>query len=425
MFDIVIIGSGPAGTGLLSGLLKQSLTDDHNPLNLCLIEARHAESAGNIDAYNIPSDTRAEKFLTCLDGLPSSISSHSKLRTHIENLRHYGSKAVPLSFVGAFYRQLSQLICDHMIQSGKLDVRWKTKVLQGRWQDAHWKLTVQSGTHRETISTKQVVMACGASEPLGRLDEFLKSYRLMTKDLKAVQFSSDILKAGEDDAAILELKALSSPKIVILGGSHSAISSAGKLLSHEIKFSESAISILHRSPMQVTFDTPAEARKYGVTDFSNVDICPKTGRVFALKGFRLESRDLFLAVKGYSDQGIENRVVLTPLETISLSQTRKKLLSADLVISALGYTPNYIPLYIGDEANPIAFNAPNFVNDNSQLLSEHEEEIPNCYALGLASNYNLAERFGEPSFSGQANGLVLWFKDIGMDLAQTLLKPCP
>ena len=420
MLDAVIIGNGPAGSGLLSCILKQSASRPDRPLKLCSIEACSTGKAGRLSGYNIPSDTRAEKFLTCLEGLPPSIQTDAHLAKLSQELRDYKSKAAPLPLVGEFYRQLGRLICDEMVLGGQLDVKTDTQALWAKRHRGHWELAIRSDGRDNIVKSKKLVLACGATESEERIMSFLKAYDLGPSDLDQVELSSSLLKAKANDAIFRHLRTLENPKVVIIGGSHSAISSAGKLLSQDINFGHNAISIFHRRPMQVTFDSPEDAVKHGVTDFDETDICPKTGRVFALKGFRLDSRDLFMAIKGYGGQPVEKRVELKPLENIPASDIKQDLLAADLVICALGYSPNYIPLYQADKAEAIALNAPHFVNQNSQLLDSQGRIIDACYALGLASNYNLAGRFGEPSFKGQANGLVLWYKEIGMELASSL-----
>jgi len=128
--------------------------------------------------------------------------------------------------------------------------------------------------------------------------------------------------------------------VVIIGGSHSAISSANKLLSLEIQFKDASIKLFHRSPLYVTFESSEEAKKLGFTDFNEED--------------------------------------------------------------------NYPPLYDGLSGEKIRLNAPNFVNENSELLDSDSQKVPNCYALGLASNYNLAGRFTRP-WAYKYKNLILKF----------------
>ncbi len=422
MFDIAILGAGPAGIGLLSSLYRLSQSANHKAVKICLIERADLGHAGSLRQYTISSDTRAEKFLTCLDGLPQSITANPTLKALTETLRSYGANAVPLPIAGEFFRVLGEQIIALTASESGLEFRPQTQVNSAQWHSDHWRLETRTGNAVKILQAKHFVMAGGAAEDEKRFDNFLEGYTLDTEQLKACHLSSEILKAGSESRVFNALKAATHPKVSIIGGSHSAVSCAAKLLVQNIAFEQAAITLFHRSPMYVTFDSAQDARRRGFTDFTDDDICPKTQRVYALKGFRLDSRELLLAIQGYDGGPLEKRVQLTSLKTAEPSEVKHALQSADLVISALGYSPNYSPLYRDDRQQEIALNDPNFVNDKSQLLDHTGVIIPNCYALGLASNYNLARRFGEPSFMGQANGLVLWHKDIGMDIASSLIR---
>lgn len=422
MLDVVIVGAGPASIGLLSSILRKHKSDSGRYLKACVVDSNSFEHLGRLADYNIPSDTRAEKFLTCLDGLPTCITAHPEVCDLTNALQSFGSKAAPLPIVGEFYRALGQKICENMASKDQLDIKLRTNVSSAQWHNNHWQISTHSEGVRDVLLAKNLVLACGATESQIRLDKFLSFYGLTLDDLNAWQLSSGILKAMPEATIFQNLQNIKAPQVVIIGGSHSAISAAAKLLSQNIPFGAEAITIFHRSPMHVTFENAQSARQLGFNDFDANDICPHTQRVYALKGFRLDSRDLLMAVKGYGEKSIEDRVILTPLKTVHQETLIDLLRNADLVVSALGYEPDYIPLYTGNEMKKISLNAPHFVDDASRLLDDKKSPIPNCYALGLASNYSLAGRFGEPSFRGQANGLVLWHKDIGMDIASSLME---
>jgi len=159
--------------------------------------------------------------------------------------------------------------------------------------------------------------------------------------------SSEVLKAGPSEEYLETLRTLSNPKVSIIGGSHSAISAAGKFLAQDIAFRSSGISILYRSEMRVTFNSAEEAIRHGFTDFVEDDICPHTKRVHALKGFRLDSKNLLSAVKGYGGVTLEKRINLTSITSEQANHIRSNLQNADLVVSALGYEPDYFDLIDG------------------------------------------------------------------------------
>ena len=421
MLDLIIVGAGPAGIGLLSSIYRKQNTSTEEPLKICLIDSSVSKRFGKLADYNINSDTRAEKFLTCLNNLPPSVLSAPKLETSTKALRAFGSKAAPLPLVGEFYRALGHEICQDMISNNHLELRANIAVQSATWQGHHWSVKTKSFGREKIISARYLVLACGASEPVDRLDSFLDTYALKTNDLKSYVMSSEVLKAGPREEYLETLRTLSNPKVSIIGGSHSAISAAGKFLAQDIAFRSSGISILYRSEMRVTFNSAEDAVRHGFTDFVEDDICPHTKRVHALKGFRLDSKNLLSAVKGYGGVTLEKRINLTSITSEQAKHIRSNLQNADLVVSALGYEPDYFDLIDGATGRKIDLNAPNYVDKSSRLLNANQAVIPNCYALGLASNYNLAGRFGEPSFTGQANGLVLWYKQIGAELASTII----
>lgn len=421
MFGVIIIGAGPAGIGLLSCFYREGLKRGRLPCKILLLDQKSINRTGQLSDYQIPSDTRAEKFLTCLDNIPVDILSDSKLARLIQALKSYGANAIPLPIVGDFYRRLGELICQDMIDRDWLELHAPAAVSSAKWEDNHWQVTAHINDNPLILTGRNIVLACGAEETKTRLHNFLSTHNLKAGDLPYICLSSDVLKASPDNIIFENLRKKSHPRVAIIGGSHSAISTAAKLLKQDIKFDSYGINILHRSPMHVTFDSAEVAREeYGFTEFSARDICPKTKRVFALKGFRLDSRDLLLAIKGYGGGELETRVLLANIQTRE-SFVPTALKDADLIVSALGYVPEYIPLY-GQDGERLSLNAPNFVDERSRLLDQSQNPIGNCYALGLASNYNLAGRFGEPSFKGQANGLVLWHKDIGEEIVESTLE---
>ena len=421
MLDAVIIGGGPAGMGVISALFR-ALQHRPNPhARFHLIDAKPLDDTGELANYHIPSDTRAEKFLTCLDDLPREITLETQLSDLTRRLKAYGPKAAPLPLVGEFYRVLGQNICRAMQATGQLSVSAQTKAARANWTGACWDIECCKNEVINHLHTKNLVLAGGAPEVGERFERFLSGYDLTSDDLNAQCLSSELLKMGIAEGPLQRITKTDTPKVTIIGGSHSAISSAAKCLTSELNFQKHAIQILHRSPMYVTFDSAAAAHDCGFTDFGPDDICPNTHRVYALKGFRLDSRDLLMSIQGYSEGLSEDRVKLRATPDMSPQEVKSALLEADLVISALGYSPNFIPLYTAGSDHPIQLNAPNFVDGNSALLDNNARPIPHCYALGLAANYDLSGKFGEPSFQGQANGLVLWHKDIGMDIASRLL----
>lgn len=218
------------------------------------------------------------------------------------------------------------------------------------------------------------------------------------------------------------------PKVAIVGGSHSAIASAYVCLhkAKEIEFSDRAVTILHRQPLHLTYISPEAALEDGYTAFDSEDICPKTGRVFPLAGFRSDSRELIRRTLGLGGLEPELRLRLFKLEAESYLEANRILEEADLIIASLGYRPRILPLLDRNNQkiltlSELGINQP-LVDDRSRVLDADRQIIPGVFAIGLSAGYPLAGRYGEPSFTGQANGLALWQSDIGEELVLQLLE---
>ena len=88
--------------------------------------------------------------------------------------------------------------------------------------------------------------------------------------------------------------------------------------------------------MQLLSDTPdragtaakcpfQDALQDGFSEFTDDDICPKTGRVFRLAGLRFDARDLVRRITGIDRNHREERVLLLPLSGESEESLKQRL----------------------------------------------------------------------------------------------------
>jgi hypothetical protein len=102
---------------------------------------------------------------------------------------------------------------------------------------------------------------------------------------------------------------------------------------------------------------------------------------------------------------------------------RRMLERADLVIAALGYLPNALPLFdMNGQAMPLA-EAPNpLVDRECRVLDINGPPIPCLLGLGLAAGFIPSGALGgEPSFRGQTNGIWLWQSGVGAMILDALV----
>jgi UDP-N-acetylglucosamine 2-epimerase (non-hydrolysing) len=177
------------------------------------------------------------------------------------------------------------------------------------------------------------------------------------------------------------------------------------------------------------------AQAEGYTDFSAQDLCPRTGRLFRLAGFRLEARELARRVLGIGNALSEPRVRLCRLsepkndalyDANDEAKAWDALNEADLVIAALGYRPRALRLLDSNgQAITLAAHGARgaaLVDQECRVLDGSGQPVDGVLALGLAAGFVPGGPMGgEPSFRGQTNGLWLWQNDIGAMVMQTSL----
>jgi hypothetical protein len=216
-----------------------------------------------------------------------------------------------------------------------------------------------------------------------------------------------------------------STRVVIIGGSHSAFAAAWVLLhATGVAFGPGDITILHRRPPRIFYPDAASARAERYTDFGPDDVCPLTGRVYRLAGLRWDSRDLLRRIWRIGGAPAEHRVRLIRLDPAADGGVPALLAGAALIIPAFGYRPRTIPV-LDEHGRPVPLSAgPSLVDSDCRVLDAAGTPVPGLLGIGLASGFTLDGPLGgEPSFTGQTNGLWLYQNGIGRRIVDRLLTP--
>jgi hypothetical protein len=221
------------------------------------------------------------------------------------------------------------------------------------------------------------------------------------------------------------LRSKRNPKVVVIGGSTSALASVALMLRSRpgIAFGAGGITLLHRRPLRPFYHSAEAAHADNFHDFDDNDICPVSGFVYRLGGFRLEARELVLRMLQVDGRAPDPRVASHRIDDDE-DAARGMIEEADLVIGALGYRPHALPLFdVGGK--PIALAAHDgrpMVDRHCRVLDAHDRPIPGVFGIGLAAGFVPWGRLGgEASFSGQANGLWLWQNDVGQMIVDQVL----
>ena len=192
-------------------------------------------------------------------------------------------------------------------------------------------------------------------------------------------------------------------------------------------FGEAGVTLLHRRDLRIFYPDRASALSEGYSEWTENDVCQISGRVFRLAGFRLDSRELIMQVRGLGGRPPERRLRLHRLTSDSAT-TQRIIDEADVVVAALGYRPRPFSI-VAQDGSPLhllASTGPQMplVDKECRVLDAEGEPLPQLFGIGLAAGFVPSGRLGgEITFRGQANGLWLWQHDVGSLIINALSRP--
>lgn len=429
----VVVGGGPAGAGLLLAARGAGLLDELLALPLAIVERGEAVGVGELGDYAINSDSHAESFSRAVAAKGEPPLSLAFATPHGQEVARRRGAPVALGTAAAFLAGACEELRGALAASGRDPFLTGLEAVSARRRATGdgWRVrcrAVADGGGIEFDATS-LILATGAHQPTDRLwHEIVLGQPLLPRFEGKVVQSSTLLSHAGAAAAIRDLAALATPKVAIIGGSHSAMACARLLLdaAPALRFGAGGVAILHRRPLRLTYASPEAALAEGYADFGPDDICARTGRVFPLAGFRGDARDLLRRAWRLSGSGPEPRLRLHRLGQESEADAERILEEADLIVAAFGYRPRALPLF--DTAGaPIAVNAETggaaapLVDARSRVLAADGTPVPGVFGIGLAAGYPLRGTHGEPSFEGQANGLSLWHGEIGAAICRDVI----
>ena len=428
--DMLLVGGGPAGTALLTAATKQGLLPQLAQAGLVVVERDHAIGGGWLGRYAINSDSTATTFLSAVkDNIHPEIAAIADGPVGRAVARHDGAEGVPLVEAGRLVRttgdRLARIVTDNggSVLTGH-EVLGTTRTREGLWRTRLRRLI--DGNEFDRLS-RSVVIATGGYQPLDRLAAQKVAGQSLVQQAgeRLVQSDEVLVEGGMAKVADL-LSGKRNPRIVVIGGSTSAIATMVLLLKSRpaFPFGAGAVTLLHRRPLRPFYHSVEAAHAEGFTDFGPDDICPVSGFVYRLGGFRLEARELVLRMLGVDGRVPDPRVAIHQVAGGDDAVAREHLATADLVIAAMGYRPRALPV---SDANgvPIALAAQGdgaMVDRHCRVCDADGVPIAGLYGIGLAAGFvPWGALGGEPSFRGQANGLWQWQNDVGLMIVNQVL----
>lgn len=428
----LIVGGGPAGTALLTAATKGDQLVPLAQTGLAIVERDAVLGRGEIGSYAITSDSTAETFLTAVkDNVHGEIAALTDHHAAREVALYAGRLGVPLArstpLLEATGARLGAVVAQHggvvATRSEVVDAR---RTPQGDW--AARVRNLLTGDERVMRADNLVIATGGYQDRAHVAAEIVAGAPIGDLAGDRLVPGDDVLRLGGLDRLRARLATARAPRIAIVGGSTSAMAAAVLLLkaSPALPLGAGAVRLYHRRPLRPFYRSAEEAQADGFTDFGPEDICPLSGFVYRLAGFRLEARELVLRMLGVGGRAPDPRMMLCRLMPTNEAAMRAELAEADVVIGALGYRPHALPLYDVEGARiPLMADhpgRPRLVDQQCRVLDAGGRPLPGVYGLGLASGHVPDGPLGgESSFSGKANGLWLWQNDIGRMIVDQIL----
>jgi hypothetical protein len=426
MYHAAFVGGGPAGLAPLVWAARRGTLRRLAARGLVLVEQGKAIGAGTIGHHAIGSDTLAETFLECLED--SAEPQLSLLREHpaaIAVAAHRGG-SVPLPVAATFLEALGAAMADIIVSAGGRVLTNVEAVQSQRRAGGGWQTKLLAATGEKHLVSHYLVLATGGRQAREHLHLRPVAGRpLLPRFSEKLMLSGEILAHGGASEVSRRLARSGAPRVAIVGGSHSALAAANVLLnSCKVAFGQGAITVLHRQKLRVFYPSAASAVADGYDDFDANDICPVSHRLFRLGGFRLDARNLVLQALEIGGRAPEPRLRLCQIGASTAGAVVQDMLEeADLVIAALGYIPNALPLFDRD-GNEILLAEPPapLVDRRCRVLDLNNRTVPEVFGLGLAAGFVPSGALGgEPSFRGQTNGIWLWQNGVGEMIVDSLL----
>ncbi|TPG13471.1 aminotransferase DegT [Sphingomonas koreensis] len=428
--DLLVVGGGPAGTALLTAATKRGLLPEL-ARGLVIVERERELGGGRLGQYAIRSDSTATTFLTQVKD-----NAHSELAALVDHPAGRGVAAytddpigTPLVHAGPLLRAAGERLGHLVERNGGSVLTGHVAIDAQQTQDGFWRVRLRrlsDGAVHEQLS-RNLVLATGGHQPLDRLaGQVVAGLPLVSTVGDRLLQSDEVLALG-GYARVADLLATKrAPRVTVIGGSTSAIATIALLLKSApaLPWGPQAITLLHREKLRPFYPSIEAAHAEGFTDFGPDDICPVSGFVYRLAGFRLEARELVLRMMAIDGRTPEPRVRFHHIAGDNDTAAQEHLRNADLVIAALGYRPRALPLTDAHGA-PIALAAHAgraMVDRHCRIAGADDAPLPGLFGLGLAAGFvPWGAMGGEASFKGQANGLWQWQNDVGLMIVDQVL----
>lgn len=318
------------------------------------------------------------------DRMRSGTVYEALLKTHYQNPKLKGT----LEQYGLYCEEIADTMVSALSGKSKVCMQTRLKKMQ-LLSDGSFQLTaVIDGGHEVVIIADRVCLALGGKPRFPEGGHYKD--HCYSSDLVQRAQGMELIRKRASTVIASGAKAL---KVMVVGGSHSAFSTAQLLLNelgHTVQ-----VDMYHGGEIRIFCRSEEEARSIGYTDYARSHVCEKSGQVHRFGGIRSPVRELYADVKA----GRESRLRFVKVSREEMARKPKGLFAeglreTDVVIVAMGYETNTVPLFnqAGVELDWAMSPTDGQVKmDNCTAqpfvhldgLDKAPKTLPNLFALGL------------------------------------------
>lgn len=429
----VLAGCGPAGCGFLVHAIKSKTIERLVDNGLVIIDRSAKPGSGKVGDYQLTGNSLSRAFLDCIDdpALGWLFDDLSETEPSINQLRELEFDAPPLDIVGDFLTAMAKRTIDYLVSEYGVPVLLETEINQiqrFRTDDYLLNLRNQRTGQAFSISARNVICALGGRQSMSVVKETEIAAGITLGRATDNLITSDQFLMMSDEAIrdAIPINSDSSADVVIVGGSHSAISTADRLCQALAPVGMKRLTMLHGSPLRLYYASPEEARADNYPFDDPDDICAMSGRVNRFGGLRYRSLDVAKSIlKTGRMPELDVEIHWMQLKSTEPGIIAQALREAPAVITAMGYQANLPPVIDAQGSEIPICNWPRGVDvdDCGSVKAVSLGSMQGLYAIGIGST--LLRRSdaigGEPSFSGVADGVWLYHNHGGGVILDTLI----